>query len=58
VKLSTRDCGFVLRVLGMMSCIAWLATSNVRTAWTMTERHAVALLLAQNLSRHDRWPAG
>jgi hypothetical protein len=48
----------VLRVLGMMSCIAWLATSNVRTAWTMTERHAVALLLAQNLSRHDRWPAG
>lgn len=58
MKMSTRDCGFVLLVLGMVLWIAWLATGNVRTAWTMTERHAVALRLTQHLSRHDRWPAG
>jgi hypothetical protein len=58
VKLSTRDRGFVLLVLGMVSWIAWLAVGNVRTATAMTERHEVALRLTQHLSRPDRWPAG
>ncbi len=58
MKLSTRDCGFVLLVLGMMSWIAWLAAGNVRTARAMTERYTVALRLTQHLSQPDRWPAG
>lgn len=57
MKLTARDYGFMLLVLGMMSWIAWLAVGNMRTAGAMTERYEVARRLAQRLSQPNGWPA-